>query len=94
MPTSDPKTPGAKGVSAFIVPRDAAGFSVSKHFDKLGQRASDTADLANLMRKSLDSKRLGFIYLRIRKGAKADLGRPKTKPPEVRERFMRFIGTA
>lgn len=34
-----------KGMSAFIVPRDAAGFSVSKHFDKLGQRASDTCEI-------------------------------------------------
>lgn len=34
-----------KGMSAFIVERDRAGFSVSKKFDKLGQRASDTAEI-------------------------------------------------
>lgn len=40
------KEAGHKGMTAFIVPRDAAGFSVSKHFDKLGQRASDTAEIS------------------------------------------------
>lgn len=34
-----------KGMSAFIVERDRPGFSVSKKFDKLGQRASDTAEI-------------------------------------------------
>jgi acyl-CoA dehydrogenase len=32
-----------KGIGAFIVERDSKGFSVGKHEDKLGQRASDTA---------------------------------------------------
>ena len=34
-----------KGLSAFIVERSRPGFSVSKKFDKLGQRASDTAEI-------------------------------------------------
>ena len=34
-----------KGMSAFIVERNRPGFSVSKKFDKLGQRASDTAEI-------------------------------------------------
>lgn len=34
-----------RGISAFIVERDRPGFSVSKKFDKLGQRASDTAEI-------------------------------------------------
>ncbi len=34
-----------KGMTAFIVERDRAGFSASKKFDKLGQRASDTAEI-------------------------------------------------
>jgi len=34
-----------KGMSAFIVERERPGFSVSKKFDKLGQRASDTAEI-------------------------------------------------
>src|SRR5262245_32495794 len=35
-----------KGMSAFIVERDRDGFSVSKKFDKMGQRASDTAEIS------------------------------------------------
>jgi phosphonopyruvate decarboxylase len=53
--------------------------------------AHDAAELATLAERSLDSGRLGFVYLPIATGAKANLGRPKTKPPEVRERFMSFI---
>ena len=34
-----------KGIGAFIVHRDAPGLSVGKHEDKLGQRASDTAQV-------------------------------------------------
>ena len=36
---------GVKGLSAFIVERDRAGFSVDKHEDKMGIRTSDTASL-------------------------------------------------
>ena len=42
--TSDPKA-RHKGIAAFIVDRDAPGFRVGKHEDKLGQRASDTCVL-------------------------------------------------
>ena len=34
-----------KGIGAFIVHRDAPGLTVGKHEDKLGQRASDTAQV-------------------------------------------------
>jgi acyl-CoA dehydrogenase len=34
-----------RGVCAFVVPRDTEGLSVGKKEDKLGQRASDTADV-------------------------------------------------
>ena len=37
------KEAGHRGISAFVVPRDADGVSVDKKEDKLGQRASDTA---------------------------------------------------
>jgi acyl-CoA dehydrogenase len=36
---------GHKGISAFVVPRDTPGVSVAKKEDKLGQRASDTAQI-------------------------------------------------
>ncbi len=35
-----------RGISCFIVERDRPGFSVSKKFDKLGQRCADTAEIA------------------------------------------------
>ncbi len=41
---TDPSA-GHKGISCFIVERDTPGLSVSKKFDKLGQRASDTAQI-------------------------------------------------
>jgi acyl-CoA dehydrogenase len=34
-----------KGISCFIVERDTPGIGVSRHFDKLGQRAADTAEI-------------------------------------------------
>jgi len=36
---------GKKGISAFIVPTDAPGFSVGRIEEKMGQHASDTAQL-------------------------------------------------
>ena len=36
---------GPKGMTAFIIERDFKGFSTSDHFDKLGMRGSDTAEL-------------------------------------------------
>ncbi|MEZ5770214.1 MAG: acyl-CoA dehydrogenase family protein [Defluviimonas denitrificans] len=36
---------GSKGITAFIVEKTYKGFSTSKHFDKLGMRGSNTAEL-------------------------------------------------
>ena len=36
---------GSKGITSFIVEKTMAGFSTSKHFDKLGMRGSNTAEL-------------------------------------------------
>ena len=36
---------GARGITAFLVERDFAGFSVSQKLDKMGMRGSDTAEL-------------------------------------------------
>jgi hypothetical protein len=41
---TDPEA-GRKGISAFIVPTDTAGYRVARLEHKLGQRASDTAQL-------------------------------------------------
>ena len=42
---TDPQA-GHRGMTCFIVDRNAPGISVGKKFDKLGQRASDTAEIA------------------------------------------------
>lgn len=42
--STDPSR-GARGLSAFIVPMDTPGVSVGKHENKMGHRASDTAEL-------------------------------------------------
>lgn len=39
------KTAGKKGISAFIVPTNTAGYVVARLEDKLGQHASDTAQI-------------------------------------------------
>ena len=41
---TDPEA-GSKGITAFLVEKAMKGFSTSKHFDKLGMRGSNTAEL-------------------------------------------------
>ena len=41
---TDPEA-GSKGITAFIVEKSMKGFSTSEHFDKLGMRGSNTAQL-------------------------------------------------
>jgi butyryl-CoA dehydrogenase len=42
---TDPKASKAKGISAFIVPRDTPGLSIGKHEKKTGIRASSTTEV-------------------------------------------------
>ena len=42
--STDPQA-GSRGITAFIVPRDSPGLSVSPKLDKLGMRGSNTAEL-------------------------------------------------
>ena len=42
---TDPER-GARGISAFVVPRETPGFSVSRSLDKMGMRGSPTGELA------------------------------------------------
>jgi butyryl-CoA dehydrogenase len=53
---------GKKGISAFLVPTDTAGFTISHIEDKLGQRASDTAQIV------LDNCRIPVDHLLGREG--------------------------
>ncbi len=41
---TDPSA-GAKGITAFLIEKDMAGFTTSAHFEKLGMRGSNTAEL-------------------------------------------------
>jgi isovaleryl-CoA dehydrogenase len=41
---TDPEA-GAKGITAFLIEKTMTGFSTSPHFDKLGMRGSNTAEL-------------------------------------------------
>ncbi|NNK79846.1 MAG: isovaleryl-CoA dehydrogenase [Litoreibacter sp.] len=41
---TDPEA-GSKGITAFIIEKEMVGFSTSPHFDKLGMRGSNTAEL-------------------------------------------------
>ena len=41
---TDPEA-GSKGITAFLIEKSMAGFSTSAHFDKLGMRGSNTAEL-------------------------------------------------
>nr|WP_221235694.1 isovaleryl-CoA dehydrogenase [Sagittula marina] len=41
---TDPEA-GAKGITAFLIEKSMTGFSTSPHFDKLGMRGSNTAEL-------------------------------------------------
>jgi alkylation response protein AidB-like acyl-CoA dehydrogenase len=41
---TDPEK-GTRGISAFVVEKDTPGFKISKNLNKLGMRASDTAEL-------------------------------------------------
>ncbi|WP_281983158.1 isovaleryl-CoA dehydrogenase [Thalassorhabdomicrobium marinisediminis] len=39
------KAAGSKGITAFLIEKSMTGFSTSPHFDKLGMRGSNTAEL-------------------------------------------------
>ncbi|MGR3526719.1 MAG: isovaleryl-CoA dehydrogenase [Paracoccaceae bacterium] len=41
---TDPEA-GSKGITAFLIEKTMKGFSTSKHFDKMGMRGSNTAEL-------------------------------------------------
>lgn len=43
---SDPERRGAGGVSLLVIERDTPGFEVARKLDKMGWRASDTAELS------------------------------------------------
>ncbi|MBU6285738.1 MAG: acyl-CoA dehydrogenase family protein [Proteobacteria bacterium] len=58
MAVSDPEA-GKRGISAFLVPTDTPGYRVARLEDKVGQRASDTAQISLEACKIPASFRLG-----------------------------------
>jgi acyl-CoA dehydrogenase len=56
---STDKSVGHRGLSAFIVPRDADGVVIEKHLDKMGQRSTDTSAVAFQDVKVPAANRLG-----------------------------------
>jgi len=64
---TDPNTPGAKGISAFIVPRDTPGLTLGKNEKKMGQQGAHICDVifdnARIPAASLlgDKEGKGFI---------------------------------
>jgi phosphonopyruvate decarboxylase len=56
-----------------------------------GFYAHDAEELPTLIQRGFDSGRLTFVYLQISGGTQENLGRPRTKPPEIRQRFSRFV---
>lgn len=51
----------------------------------------DLQELENAINYWRENRGLTFAYLKIAPGTKENLGRPKIKPYEVKERFMNFI---
>ena len=62
----------------------ACGYTCSFH-------VHTTDELEQRVREWQQNPQLTFVHLRTSKGSKKDLGRPKIKPFEVKERLMRFI---
>ena len=56
--STDPSA-GHRGLTAFVVPREADGVTIEKHLDKMGQRATDTSALAFQDVKVPAANRLG-----------------------------------
>ncbi len=55
-------------------------------------RAHDIDELERYVKAWQSNPQITFIHLRTAKGSKKDLGRPKVKPYEVKERLMKFLG--
>lgn len=55
--------------------------------------AHDVAELVSLIERSFDSGKVSFVYLQIAGGTRENLGRPRTKPPDIRQRFSRFVAS-
>ena len=80
-------TGGQKTISDRI---DFIGFAESVGYGN-AFHAWNVEELGSFVREALDSGKTSFVYLEIAGGTKENLGRPGTRPPEVRQRFMDFV---
>jgi isovaleryl-CoA dehydrogenase len=82
---------GSKRITAFLIEKGFAGFSIGQHIDKLGMRGSPTSELVKVLMSGLDYERvvLAGLQLGIMQACL------DTVIPYVRERkqFGRAIGT-
>lgn len=53
--------------------------------------AHSVSELEQYIQEWKKKPMLTFLYLRIEKGSKKELGRPKTKPYEITDRLMKFL---
>lgn len=68
----------------FVDVAASCGYVYSKYVHNL-------AELENYINNWKVSKRLTFLYMKISKGSKKDIGRPVLKPFEVKERLQVFL---
>ncbi len=57
----------------------------------LALRADTEQELAEGLEKIMDYEGPALLEIRVRKGARSELGRPKSAPRENKEEFMRFL---
>lgn len=68
----------------FVEIADSSGYKTSIYIHNL-------AELESAIKKWKKTKGLTFLYMRIAKGSKQPLGRPKIKPYEIKERLQLFF---
>ncbi len=71
-------------VTDFVSIAAASGYTQVKYIHDLDEFKQAITDWKS-------DKKLTFLYLKIAKGSKKDLGRPKIKPYELKERLVKFI---
>ncbi len=69
---------------------DFTGFAAGASYP-VSKEARSLADLKAYFEAWKENPKMTFVYLKIAKGSKKELGRPTIKPYEVKERLMAFL---
>ena len=56
-------------------------------------KAATLDELDAAIASAKESKKLSFIEVLVKKGARKDLGRPKSSPIENKQELMKFLGS-